>query len=320
MKSNSDIKKGGESPVSNTNNNNSATIPYKRKRRYHSESEDEEEDEMFLGPTSRRLTKRGGYSHTTKSRARISRANRGNTPWNKGKNRSEETRARISAGVKARNRAILLKKLDDMGLSEEVYLKTKKEVKYIRERVRRKKIELKKRKEEFEKWKLEEALQAENEAEEEEESESEEEPEESEPEKEPEGKNHFQHDVDWTPHTFDSQTHSYENTCPTGGPGGLICCEMCANVYSQYMSQTATELEAVCVEKVEKEAKELMGFLRDSHAKLNDAVENARRKPAPACSGRRGTGGPHQDMQPSIDNSYEEGIPWEIEENEEIDE
>eukprot|EP00957_Ditylum_brightwellii_P173829 13233379-Ditylum_brightwellii.AAC.1 len=42
-------------------------------------------------------TENGGYSHTKASKAKISAANKGKTPWNKGKARSEEVRARISA-------------------------------------------------------------------------------------------------------------------------------------------------------------------------------------------------------------------------------
>ena len=66
-------------------------------------------------------TANGGYSHTTASRAKISKANKGKTPWNKGRQRSEEEKARISAGVRAKNRERLLKKLADLGLTEEEY-------------------------------------------------------------------------------------------------------------------------------------------------------------------------------------------------------
>lgn len=72
-------------------------------------------------------TANGGYSHTTSSRAKISAANKGKTPWNKGKPRSPEVKARIAAGVRAKNRQVFLKKLEDMGLTEEVYEAQKKE-------------------------------------------------------------------------------------------------------------------------------------------------------------------------------------------------
>mmetsp|Transcript_3880 Transcript_3880/g.5605 ORF Transcript_3880/g.5605 Transcript_3880/m.5605 type:complete len:618 (-) Transcript_3880:159-2012(-) len=72
-------------------------------------------------------TANGGYSHTNASRAKISAANKGKTPWNKGKTRSEETKARIAAGVRAKNRERFLKKLEDLGLTEEEYETQKKE-------------------------------------------------------------------------------------------------------------------------------------------------------------------------------------------------
>ena len=72
-------------------------------------------------------TANGGYSHTTASKAKISAANKGKTPWNKGRQRSPEERARIAAGVRAKNRERFLKKLADMGVTEEEYEAQKKE-------------------------------------------------------------------------------------------------------------------------------------------------------------------------------------------------
>lgn len=43
----------------------------------------DDEDVEDLMPTITRKTEKGGYAHTKKSRARIARANKGNTPWNK---------------------------------------------------------------------------------------------------------------------------------------------------------------------------------------------------------------------------------------------
>ena len=88
-------------------------------------------------PTYARKTSKGGYAHTNLSKSRISKANTGNTPWNKGKNRSEADKAKIAAGVKARNRAVLLEKLRRLGMSEEEYNQKTKEIKYLRERIRR---------------------------------------------------------------------------------------------------------------------------------------------------------------------------------------
>jgi hypothetical protein len=54
-----------------------------------------------------------------------------------GKNRSAADKAKIAAGVRARNRAILLEKLEKMGMTEEEWFQKKKLLKYLRERVRR---------------------------------------------------------------------------------------------------------------------------------------------------------------------------------------
>ena len=72
-------------------------------------------------------TANGGYTHTTLSKAKISAANKGKTPWNKGKERSPQVKASIAAGVRASNRARLLQKLKDMGMTEEQY-ETQKEL------------------------------------------------------------------------------------------------------------------------------------------------------------------------------------------------
>ena len=72
-------------------------------------------------------TANGGYSHTTSSRAKISAANKGKTPWNKGKARSEETRKKIAEGVRRRNRERFLAKLKEEGITEEEYEARKKE-------------------------------------------------------------------------------------------------------------------------------------------------------------------------------------------------
>lgn len=54
-----------------------------------------------------------------------------------GKLRSEADKARISAGVRARNRAILLAKLEKLGISEDEWHEKQKQIKYLRERVRK---------------------------------------------------------------------------------------------------------------------------------------------------------------------------------------
>lgn len=98
---------------------------------------DEEEESR---PTYARKTDKGGYSHTNLSKSKISKANSGNKPWNFGRRRSSADKAKIAAGVRARNRTILLAKLKKLGMTEEEYMQKKKEIKYLRERIRRAKL------------------------------------------------------------------------------------------------------------------------------------------------------------------------------------
>ena len=93
-------------------------------------------EEDFI-PSHQRLTDNGGYAHTKSSRLRISQANSGRQPWNKGKNRSNDAKAKISAGVRARNQAILVKKLEKLGMTEDEWNTMRIKIKYVRERIRR---------------------------------------------------------------------------------------------------------------------------------------------------------------------------------------
>jgi hypothetical protein len=127
----------------------------KRRRKFF----DVTEEETTI-PSHERKTTKGGYAHTNSSKSLISKANTGNTPWNKGRNRSSADKAKIAAGVRARNRAILLEKLKRLGMSEEEYLQKKKEIKYLRERIRRSKAANAKHKAAEAEMKLKAALEA----------------------------------------------------------------------------------------------------------------------------------------------------------------
>lgn len=74
-----------------------------------------------------RPTELGGYSHTNASKAKISAANKGRTPWNKGQARPADVRQRIAEGVRAKNRERFLQKLESLNMSEEEYERQKKD-------------------------------------------------------------------------------------------------------------------------------------------------------------------------------------------------
>lgn len=103
-----------------------------------SSSENEEEMEIPTAdvPSVLRKTANGGYRATDEQRRKIGMANKGNVPWNKGKNRSESAKSRIRAGVQAANRKKLKIKLKAFGLTEQEYELKMKQIKRARERLR----------------------------------------------------------------------------------------------------------------------------------------------------------------------------------------
>lgn len=95
------------------------------------------QQEQKEGPDVPMRTDAGGYTHTEASKAKISAANKGKTPWNKGKTRSEEVKKRIAEGVRRKNREKFLEKLKGLGLTEEEYEQQKKEERRKKEAERR---------------------------------------------------------------------------------------------------------------------------------------------------------------------------------------
>jgi len=96
------------------------------------ESDDDEEEIDRPIPTVN-----GGYSHTKSSKRKIGQANKGKTPWNKGKRRTEIEKAKISAGVKKNKEKKLQEKLTELGLTEDGYIEQKKDKKLKRDNARR---------------------------------------------------------------------------------------------------------------------------------------------------------------------------------------
>lgn len=91
----------------------------------------------------------------------------------------------------------------------------------------------------------------------------------------------FARDITWTPHVFDSGDVSYDKLCPNGGPGGLICCSTCTASYSQYLTQTQTDMEAQKTAKAGREVKELLEFTKTAKTRLAKTIKVARKKPVP---------------------------------------
>mmetsp|Transcript_2479 Transcript_2479/g.5956 ORF Transcript_2479/g.5956 Transcript_2479/m.5956 type:complete len:368 (+) Transcript_2479:342-1445(+) len=253
---------------------------------------DEEEEAK---PTYTRKTNKGGYAHTNLSKSRISKANSGNKPWNFGKRRSSADKAKIAAGVRARNRTILLQKLKRLGMTEEEYMLKKKEIKYLRERIRRAKLANKNHRDKKLEKKLQDVIDSTNvknvtldEKEEETQATPEEEKKE---EKVVEAQvdrsaEIFSKDITWRP--LPEET-SEDESCPTGGPGGLICCESCSTKFNLSLTRTSEDVESHRMIKESGEVTEILGFLAQKKTELKEAVNAASKKIPPlppAGSGR----------------------------------
>jgi NUMOD3 motif len=284
---------------------------------------EQEDDDLLLGhpdaamplledvrPTALRLTEKGGYRHTKQSRMKISQANQGKSPWNKGKERTASAKAKISAGVKARNHVLLLQKLQTWNMTEDEWWAKKKQIKLLRERVRKAKIAAAKFQQE--QLELKQKKEAAVSVVEEDPNTSTEStwatqpnvewvakphatrsrriPEESaptapEPQLPPQPLQNtipaFSPDIQWTPHVLDTPSLKYDMLCPHGGPGGLICCHSCMVQYSKYMTSTCQDLERQATAKVGREVQELLDDMGATQQQLVQTMKVARRKPIP---------------------------------------
>ena len=74
-------------------------------------------------------TENGGYLHSEESKKKISLQNKGRVPWNKGRSRSEEEKARIASGVRERNRLRLIEEAAAKNMTVEQFVKERDAVK-----------------------------------------------------------------------------------------------------------------------------------------------------------------------------------------------
>lgn len=258
---------------------------YKRKRRRKKVFVIDKEEEAL--PTYTRKTNRGGYSHTNLSRSRISKANSGNKPWNLGKRRSSADKAKIAAGVRARNRTILLQKLKRLGLTEEEYNVKKKEIKYLRERIRRAKLANGKHRDQKMEKKLQDAIDATNvknvdPVKDEKNLKEEQKVDVAVVERKDERATvMFSKEITWRPLSSCGNDCAYDQSCPEGGPGGLICCDSCSTNYNVFLTTTLEDVETHRMIKEAGEVTEILEFLGQKKEVLKNAVDSAKTKIPP---------------------------------------
>ncbi len=96
----------------------------------------------------------------------------------------------------------------------------------------------------------------------------------------------FPKEMLWTPFSFSEVNPSakYDEVCPTGGPGGFMCCEGCSRKYSSFLNKTAGDLEAHRLNSERREVKDIIQFIQNTRKGLGVAVENAKSKLPPLAS------------------------------------
>lgn len=94
----------------------------------------------------------------------------------------------------------------------------------------------------------------------------------------------FRRDFEWTPHAV-FRNGEVPLSCPTGGPGGLICCEDCATAYADYLSSTYDELEQQKVAKVAAELDSITHFITLNQERLTESIKAAQGQPPPTTLG-----------------------------------
>lgn len=78
--------------------------------------------------------------------------------------------------------------------------------------------------------------------------------------------------LSWTPHPLDEG----DMPCPTGGPGGLICCEYCQAHFTQYLDQTCRELEEQKIGKVASDISQMLMYSQSTLSSLKQSTAAAK--------------------------------------------
>jgi len=79
-------------------------------------------------------------------------------------------------------------------------------------------------------------------------------------------------EIVWNQSDFDAHVVSYAK-CPSGGPGGLICCDSCTAAYSRQLSETSKEMDSQTVSSIGREVSELIQLLNDAKTRLQQSVD-----------------------------------------------
>jgi hypothetical protein len=121
-------------------------------------------------------------------------------------------------------------------------------------------------------------------------------------------------EVSWTAATTWEEGVSYDKCCPTGGPGGLICCQACAKLYSSYLDTTVKDLEIQRTHKIGSEVKEILGYLEKEKTDLDRVAAVARRKAPPIARRIKNTEASRQPARRAYASkqSREDSMEWNL--------
>ena len=90
----------------------------------------------------------------------------------------------------------------------------------------------------------------------------------------------FSKEIIWRP-ISSKESFTYDQSCPAGGPGGLICCEICSTKYNTFLTATSEDVETHRILKESGEVTEILEFLGQKKDILKEAIKTAKTKVPP---------------------------------------
>jgi hypothetical protein len=94
----------------------------------------------------------------------------------------------------------------------------------------------------------------------------------------------FEKEIVWSDFSFSkNNAHAkFDEICPVGGPGGLICCEFCSRRYHLYLTKMAEDMETHRIQQQTNEMKDIIIFVNGAKDELKTAVKDAQGKEPPS--------------------------------------
>jgi hypothetical protein len=94
----------------------------------------------------------------------------------------------------------------------------------------------------------------------------------------------FGTEIDWeTDFSFSLKdpNATYNETCPNGGDGGLVCCDDCSRKYNEYLTMTFQDLETQRLKHESEEVKEIAEYMKEIKDEMKEVYDAAKKIPPP---------------------------------------